>query len=113
MSKLVVADIYNLSMRGGKFIESIDNAILDRKDHVVTEAYAEEMSREWASTGKMYVIDKEKTKVMRATLIENAKARQEAEEAGNVVTEALEEIVKNVSKPKKKKKKSEDSDNNN
>lgn len=89
MSELVVADVYKLNMQAGKFVKSTNEDNLFRKAHVVDRHYAEEMTDNWTSTGRIYLIDEEATKKLHEHNENNLIERNKADEARRTAGKAL------------------------
>jgi len=89
MSELVVADVHKLTMSGSKFVNKTNADNMFRKAHVVERHYAEEMTENWVSTGRVYVIDEEATKKLHTYNENSLIERNRADEARKTAGKAL------------------------
>lgn len=102
MNELVVANVYKLHKRDGKFIDNTGKDNLYRENHLVSKQWADEMNDEWESRGMKAVIDEEKTAEARQTILDNAAMQAEQDAAVSAVSDALISVAKDVKKPKAK-----------
>lgn len=108
-TKLVVADVYNLSRIGKKFDEDISRAAIKFKAHTVERSYAEEMNEHWQIRGKKYVIDEEASIDAQEAREKAAEERLERDEARLLAAKAVTSIAMGVNKSGKSKKPKADS----
>lgn len=112
MSRIVVADLYQLGEREGKYTKEFKT--LDRPKVKVQEDYAERISENWKDTGKIYIVDEDSTVEWNIKMEEQAEKRKAAKTVKdatnsevltnalvNVVNQAQEEKSKKGGKPKK------------
>lgn len=102
MNELVVANVYKLHKRDGKFIDNTGADNLYRENHLVSKQWADEMNKEWESRGMKAVIDEEKTIEARQAILDNAAMQAEQDAAVSAVSDALISVAKDVKKPKAK-----------
>jgi len=112
MSRIVVADLYQLGEREGKYTKEFKTIV--RAKVKVQEDYAERISENWKDTGKIYIVDEKETEEwnfkmeLQAEKRASAKTIKDATNSAvltnalvNVVTQAQVEKVKKGGRPKK------------
>lgn len=101
--KMVVATLHQLLRVRGKYIDDATKTEVVMENCVIERAYIERFNAQKMNSGKMYVIDDDKTD----EYYENAEAENkiiaEAEDIAEAGTAVAKEVLKSVAKAKKKK----------
>jgi|WetSurMetagenome_2_1015567.scaffolds.fasta_scaffold65635_2 hypothetical protein len=74
MSKIIVADLYQLAILDGKF--SKEHTKLLRKGAKVEESYFKQVNSNSEDSGKLYILDKEATKEYNEKIVNKNKTKE-------------------------------------